>query len=621
MRNNMNIVNLGVGRTPVQVSLSSGATIVLFDNGDVVGFGSNYKAVLGDGVSEVPGNGVTGIDENGYYIGRTATEMGLNLPLLQFGTGVKVKALARGGINSQCVVLSSNKVKCWGGNTNGNLGLGDTTPRGEGPWTMGNNLPVVQLGVELPAATGVGQKPVCIQCEQASSWDTPSAVPNTALSVPHDAVDTTGDWRVSPRCMPSLSDGLVLHFTFDDAGLRNTAPKGPTMALIQHETTTLAMQIDVLNSTRVLPGRVGGAYMNLNYRHAYHVGSDATPVLATGTRRLTIAGWLKHVDPSDNIVWQLAPAGATDVADNWFHCSSSNLHILTCYFDNRDLFSISIPSNIWTHYTIVLDGIEGKIQVYIDGVLDPVSGSRPLCKLYSTSTWSTLSIGSEYFEYVTPDKFSTLGIDDVRLYNRMLSAEEVAALCPRDMRGLIFHAPYDVDVRDYSGYGRVATQIDDAYSFTDAGRVGLRGAMTPASLASVSYSPTFGVTDASMASGLAFSVWVKPVSGNHVTSIFSLKDTVTVNAYMHMYILSSAGNDIGSLNLQIRDPTTNVGINLKSTNDGNLLNIWTHIAVSIDSTGKASCWVDGIFASASTKQFILTHGDYDLQNDSPVESI
>ncbi|KAJ1463685.1 hypothetical protein T484DRAFT_1873576 [Baffinella frigidus] len=42
-------------------------------------------------------------------------------------------------------------------------------------------------------------------------------------------------------------------------------------------------------------------------------------------------------------------------------------------------------------------------------------------------------------------------IDDVRLYTRILSAEEVAVLCPREMRGLIFHAPYDTDAGDYSG--------------------------------------------------------------------------------------------------------------------------------------------------------------------------
>ncbi len=49
---------------------------------------------------------------------------------------------------------------------------------------------------------------------------------NTALSIPHDAVNTTGDIRKSPRCMPSLIEGLVLHFPFDDTGLQD-ATAGP----------------------------------------------------------------------------------------------------------------------------------------------------------------------------------------------------------------------------------------------------------------------------------------------------------------------------------------------------------------------------------------------------------
>ncbi|KAJ1486210.1 hypothetical protein T484DRAFT_1790513 [Baffinella frigidus] len=127
---------------------------------------------------------------------------------------------------------------------------------------------------------------VCIDCERGSFWSEPGIVPNTALSVPHDAETVTGDWRVSPECVPSLSDGLVLHFTFDDAGLQNAAPNGPAVAV---------------------------------------------------------------------------------------------------------------------------------------------------------------------------------DIDDVRLYNRILSATEVAALCPRDMRGLIFHAPYDVDAGDYSGHSLTQDDVDVLY--------------------------------------------------------------------------------------------------------------------------------------------------------------
>ncbi|KAJ1465499.1 regulator of chromosome condensation 1/beta-lactamase-inhibitor protein II, partial [Baffinella frigidus] len=49
MGNNLNIIDLGIGRKPVQVHTSAYSTTVLFDNGDVAAFGGNYKGLLGNG--------------------------------------------------------------------------------------------------------------------------------------------------------------------------------------------------------------------------------------------------------------------------------------------------------------------------------------------------------------------------------------------------------------------------------------------------------------------------------------------------------------------------------------------------------------------------------------------
>ncbi|KAJ1463937.1 concanavalin A-like lectin/glucanase domain-containing protein, partial [Baffinella frigidus] len=325
--------------------------------------------------------------------------------------------------------------------------------------------------------------------------------------------------------MPSLSDGLVLHFTFDDAGLQNAAPNGPAVALIPvRGFHGAAITIET-------PGRVGTGYTTIGRYNQYTIPGVA--VVFSGVRQLTWSAWFK-------------PSTITD----WSHLFMENelkiyctntggIEVQTNAVASDRVYTGLLVLDRWTHIAVALDILSNTAWVYIDGEL---AGQQWVST--TTNDFTEFRIGT------VDDKGIQGSIDDVRLYNRILSAEEVAALCPRDMRGLIFHAPYDVDAGDYSGYGRVATQIDAPYSFNGTGRVGRSGAMTPASLASVSYSPTFGVTDASMASGLAFSGWVQLISGKHVTSVFRLQHATISTAYMHLYVLSTADGDIGNLAFQ-----------------------------------------------------------------------
>ena len=59
--------------------------------------------------------------------------------------GNTVKKIACMG-HSVCVILQNDQVKCWGLNSFGHLGLGDTIDRARSPGQMGNNLPYVDLG-------------------------------------------------------------------------------------------------------------------------------------------------------------------------------------------------------------------------------------------------------------------------------------------------------------------------------------------------------------------------------------------------------------------------------------------------------------------------------------------
>jgi alpha-tubulin suppressor-like RCC1 family protein len=70
--------------------------------------------------------------------------MGAALPAVDFGPGRTALQLTAGGIQT-CARLDDGSVKCWGSNNFGQLGLGDTQARGDGPGEMGAALPAVQL--------------------------------------------------------------------------------------------------------------------------------------------------------------------------------------------------------------------------------------------------------------------------------------------------------------------------------------------------------------------------------------------------------------------------------------------------------------------------------------------
>ena len=72
-------------------------------------------------------------------------DMGNSLPFLDFGTTEKVIQIAVGDYHS-CALFESKRVKCWGGNSRGELGLDDTRSRGLLNIEMGANLPFLEFG-------------------------------------------------------------------------------------------------------------------------------------------------------------------------------------------------------------------------------------------------------------------------------------------------------------------------------------------------------------------------------------------------------------------------------------------------------------------------------------------
>jgi hypothetical protein len=126
MGNNLPFVNLGTGRTVLEVAAGNIFTCTILDTQQVKCFGLNNDGQLGQGstASQIPS--ATG-------------QMDDNLPYIKLGTvysaiGVYTEYLLT------CAMLNNQKVKYWGDNGNGELGICSTTNVGTSPSQMGNNL-------------------------------------------------------------------------------------------------------------------------------------------------------------------------------------------------------------------------------------------------------------------------------------------------------------------------------------------------------------------------------------------------------------------------------------------------------------------------------------------------
>eukprot|EP00944_MAST-04C_sp_MAST-4C-sp1_P012162 g12162.t1 len=128
MGNNLPNVNLGTGKSAIQVVAGYSHTCALLNDKNVKCWGCLWYAC-------------------GYQnsIGWGPNQMGDNLNITNLGTGKTVVQITSGQ-NHVCAILNDGNVKCWGYNDKGQLGYGDTNSRGLNSNEMGDNLTAVNLG-------------------------------------------------------------------------------------------------------------------------------------------------------------------------------------------------------------------------------------------------------------------------------------------------------------------------------------------------------------------------------------------------------------------------------------------------------------------------------------------
>lgn len=130
-------VDLGTGRTALSVAAGGDHTCAVLDDNTLKCWGRNDFGELGLGHTE--------------HVGNDPDEMGNALAAVSLGAG-RTAAGVTSAYSHTCAVLDDKTVKCWGYNQFGNLGVGDTSERGDEAGEMGDALSTVSLGTGKQAA-------------------------------------------------------------------------------------------------------------------------------------------------------------------------------------------------------------------------------------------------------------------------------------------------------------------------------------------------------------------------------------------------------------------------------------------------------------------------------------
>lgn len=143
---------------PVEITAGTFHFCARYNDGSVKCWGLNSSGQLGLGDTATRGDG--------------ANEGGAFLPFVNLGALRTAKSIAAGHTHT-CAILDNNKVKCWGANSQGQLGLESTTIYGNAANQMGDNLPYVNLGTNRTAksiAAGASHTCAILDDDSLKCW-------------------------------------------------------------------------------------------------------------------------------------------------------------------------------------------------------------------------------------------------------------------------------------------------------------------------------------------------------------------------------------------------------------------------------------------------------------------
>eukprot|EP01083_Nonionella_stella_P086042 238779_1 len=166
MGDSLNTTNLGTNFIPIQISAGQRHTCALSQGNTTKCWGANHQGQLGYGDKAARGD--------------QAGQMGDNLNTIELGTNFIPTQILAGPNYHTCAFSQSKTAKCFGDNSQGQLGYGDNNNRGDGPGEMGDALKVIHLMATAAPTAGPSKYPTTSPSKYPTA--SPSKYPTTSPS-------------------------------------------------------------------------------------------------------------------------------------------------------------------------------------------------------------------------------------------------------------------------------------------------------------------------------------------------------------------------------------------------------------------------------------------------------
>lgn len=232
---------------------------------------------------------------------------------------------------------------------------------------------------------------------------------------------TNGDHRNGLAGHWPLDEGSGI-VTADVSGhaLNGTLTNGPTWSADAPGTTfsnTASLSFDGVNDRVVLPiGGSAGQFQN----------------------NFTVAGWIKPTNLSG--ARRIISADRSSAGLGWgFGTQGAGLRFTTYGIRDYDTGTVSLTPGVWTHVVAVM-GSNNAVTFYVNGVVaETIAGAVP-ARPAGNRRMVLGSLGLENLEFFAGQ------MDDVRVYDHVLSADEIASLAagenlPQSLGSVTLGAP------------------------------------------------------------------------------------------------------------------------------------------------------------------------------------